>query len=113
MTLLSLLFFKHFIVDFILQNQKMIVGKGIYGNIDGIYHSFQHGLGTFIVAGFFVGSPMALLLMVVDATLHYHFDYLKARYGVKDISQKQFWVEFGLDQFAHAFTYIAIAGAIL
>lgn len=113
MTLLALLFLKHFIVDFVLQNNKMIAGKGIYGNLDGIHHSFQHALGTFIVCAFFVASPFALLFMVLDGALHYHFDYLKAKYGEKDITQKQFWIDFGLDQFSHAITYILIAAVIL
>ncbi len=113
MTLLALLFLKHFIVDFILQDDKILKGKGIYGERYGIYHAFQHGLGTFIVCGFFISSPMALFFLVFDGVLHYHFDYLKAKYGEKDITKKQFWTDLGLDQFAHAMTYIAIAGAIL
>lgn len=107
--MLMLLFVKHYICDFILQTDEMIQGKGIYGNRDGMHHSLHHAIGTFIVLSFFVGGAPALFFALMDGVIHYHLDYLKMKYGERDISKKEFWRDFGLDQLAHSITYILIA----
>ena len=113
MNLLTLLFIKHFLCDFVLQTDKMIASKGIYGNKDGMAHSMYHAIGTFIVVALFVSGPVALGLALLDGVIHYHLDYLKMKYGEKDISKKEFWRDFGLDQLAHSLTYILLAKIIL
>lgn len=110
--LLTLLFIKHYICDFVLQTDKMISGKGIYGNMDGISHSLYHAIGTMLVVSLFVSGPLTLFLALLDGVLHYHFDYLKMKYGERDISKKEFWRDLGLDQLAHSVTYILIAGLV-
>ena len=101
-----LLFIKHYIVDFPWQTQAEIDSKGTYGEIPGIIHSLKHGFGTAIV--FFVTGPHvadAWILGVIDAVIHYHIDWVKMHFGCRDISQKRFWNELGLDQLAHYLTY--------
>jgi hypothetical protein len=44
--LVTLLFTKHFIVDFPLQTQFQSNNKGNYGHLGGVLHAFLHGLGT-------------------------------------------------------------------
>ncbi len=107
--LLTLLFIKHYICDFILQTKEMIDGKGTYGNKSGMVHSLHHAIGTFVVLSFFVGGAPAVFFALLDGVIHYHLDYLKMKYGEKDISKKEFWRDFGLDQLAHSITYILIA----
>lgn len=101
-----LLFIKHYIVDFPWQTQEEVENKGIYGNVAGIIHSLKHGFGTAIV--FFITGPHvtdAWILGLIDSVLHYHIDWVKMRFGCRDISQKAFWNQLGLDQLAHYLTY--------
>ena len=112
MSLLTLLFIKHFLCDFMLQTEKMIAGKGVYGNRDGITHSLYHAIGTFIVVSFFVGGSWALFFSAVDGIIHYHLDYIKMAFGERDSTKKEYWRDFGLDQLAHALTYIFIASML-
>lgn len=107
--ILAALFVKHFIVDFYLQTQEQIDRKGIYGDWMGISHSLEHALGTFavfIVVG--LGFESAIMLAMIDLFVHYHVDYVKMRWGTRDMHTKVFWTEFGLDQLAHALTYIEL-----
>ena len=107
--LLALLFIKHWVVDFVIQTQAEIAHKGTYGHSDGIVHSLKHGVGTFIVFWAFVADwPFAVVVGSIDAVIHYHIDWIKMRFGTKDMSTKAFWRQFGLDQLAHALTYIAL-----
>jgi hypothetical protein len=56
LTLLALLFLKHFVWDFCCQTPEMLRGKGIYGNKDGIFHSYLQAIFTW-AAVFAVGYP--------------------------------------------------------
>ena len=105
-TFLTLMFFKHYIIDFVLQTEPMIQGKGIYGNLHGLLHSMQHALGTLFVVFVTMVDPLCLVVLpLFDFIVHYHIDYLKAKYGCKDPSRKEFWNQLGLDQLAHYLTY--------
>ena len=110
--LLTLLFFKHYIVDFILQTDEMVAHKGIYGDPIGIDHSLYHAMATLIILMFFTVPIWAFVLALIDGLLHYHIDYVKMAYGNRDVKTKEFWNELGLDQFLHALTYIGIASLI-
>ena len=104
---LALLFVKHYIVDFILQTEDMIKGKAVYGNKDGIIHSAQHALGTLVGAALLIENPLYwIMLPVFDFVFHYHIDYLKMKYGCRDITNPRFWNHLGLDQLAHYLTYL-------
>lgn len=110
---LLLLFVKHYLFDFVWQTDSMVQHKGTYGDWRGIIHSVGHGVGTFIVVMLLLGFWWGLIIAVVDGVIHYHIDWLKMRYGEKDMSTPTFWNHFGLDQLAHSLTYVFIAGFLL
>lgn len=103
---LLLLQIKHFLVDYLLQTDEQIKTKGSYGNLTGLSHSFYHGLFTAVVFFPFTDSMFALSLGLLDFIIHYHIDYVKTKYGNKDITTKAFWNHMGYDQMAHQFTYV-------
>lgn len=115
--LIGLLFIKHFIVDFPLQKPYQWQNKGTYGHPGGLLHAGLHGIGTFLC--FLYVTPLAYAplvaityLAVFDAVVHYHVDWLKmninALYGWRPDRHEAFWVALGVDQLAHALTYIGI-----
>lgn len=108
MLLLVLLFIKHWYVDFVLQTKEMIESKAIYGSAYGIFHSLQHSAFTLALLLLATSPPYAIMLSMIDGIVHYHIDWLKMNYGNRDITTPQFWNHLGLDQLAHAITYIAI-----
>ena len=109
--LLTLLMFKHTVVDFYIQRSFMFADKHIYGGGGGLVHAGMHGVGTAIVLfGFF--SPAAVLLVACfDSIVHYHVDYAKSKIQQAKnytINDTKYWVLFGTDQFLHFVTYIVI-----
>lgn len=108
MLFLTLLFLKHYFVDFVLQTDEMIKEKGIYGSWGGINHSTQHYIFTLLIAAFFVAPWLSVALALLDGFLHYHIDWFKMNYGNRDITNKLFWNHLGLDQLAHSLTYIGL-----
>ena len=111
--IMLLLQLKHWYADFWSQSYQQTVAKGIYGNPVGFSHSLEHSVGTLIVlfvSSFFVTISIIgmLLLSIFDLILHYHIDYIKVRYGIKDHKTTRYWREFGLDQLAHQITYLSI-----
>lgn len=115
--ILILLFFKHWIIDFLFQTNEQVAQKGIYGKWKGIEHSLQHGLGTALVLFFFLAYiEDVIILAVVDMVLHYHIDWLKMKinkWKSLDITMPEFWFWLGADQFAHQLTYIFIVYCII
>lgn len=108
-TILAVLFVKHFVVDFVFQTQHQIDRKGTYGDWIGFSHSIEHGLATFLVFMFFgIGLEASIILATTDTVVHYHIDYIKMRWGTKDMYTKLFWTQFGMDQMFHALTYIEL-----
>jgi len=110
--LLSLLFLKHFLFDFVLQSKDMLFGKTLFGNWLGIKHSLYHGAGTFFVLTV-VSFECAIIFAIADAIIHYHIDWIRGRFGSKDITSDTFWCHLGLDQLAHGFTYIVLTSLIV
>lgn len=111
--LLILLQIKHWYVDFVNQSDEEVKHKGIYLNWLGVKHSLKHGVGTALVLWAVTGwayIEFALILGAIDFVLHYHIDWIKMKYGNRDITTPQFWNHLGLDQMAHQITYIFIAG---
>ena len=103
--LLMLLFTKHFVVDFPLQNRFQYANKGTYLHPGGLLHASLHGLTTMICVWFF--GPMAsVFLGWIDGIVHYHIDWAKMNWGNRDIQNPKFWNHLGLDQMAHQLTYI-------
>lgn len=106
---LVLLFIKHWYVDFVNQSQEEINNKGSYGNLIGLGHSVKHGIGTifvFLLVG--LDPLLAIIFGAVDLIIHYHVDWIKMRFGNRDYTKQAFWTQLGLDQLAHALTYIGL-----
>ena len=107
--LLLLLFVKHYYIDFVDQANDDIKYKGIYLHLDGVGHSMYHGMFTAVILCFFTTYEFAFLLGFLEILVHYHIDYVKQKYGNKDINNRKFWNHFGIDQLLHYATYLVIA----
>lgn len=105
---------KHFIADFVLQTNKMVEEKGMYGAKHGIYHSLIQSAGTFIA--FACLHPiLGIITAFVDFMAHYHIDWAKININKKyhyTPQDSKFWFWLGLDQLAHQLTYIFLVGWI-
>lgn len=110
--IISLLLLKHFLFDFVLQSKAMLFSKAIYGRWPGLLHSIAHGTGTFFVLTV-TSLTCALFFAVLDAIIHYHVDWIRGKYGSKDVTSDLFWMHMGLDQLAHGFTYIFITSMVV
>jgi hypothetical protein len=106
--ILVLLQIKHWYIDFVNQTDEEINNKGIYLDVVGMLHSLKHGALTTLILAIFVSPMFALQLGAIDFILHYHIDYLKMRFGNRDITTKTFWVHLGTDQLAHQLTYLLL-----
>jgi hypothetical protein len=118
LVLMLLLQIKHYIADFVIQTYAQTVRKGIYRDPVGISHSVDHIIGTLVVlllASFFIplDPTQIVLLSLIEGILHYHIDWVKVHYGIKDITKPLFWNQFGMDQLAHQVTYILMILALL
>jgi len=110
------LLIKHFVADYLFQSEKAIAGKGTYGNIHGIGHSWDHGCLTIVALSlvFFNETNLwfVLPLGLLDAVIHYHVDWFKQNITKKfelTPANKMFWTLLGADQLVHGLTYVLIA----
>lgn len=123
-TILTLLFIKHFLADWVFQTNDMVYGKGILFNIDGLSHSIDHGIGTgmALIFAMLMFIPLhdhsrellyfIFMMSVLDIITHYVIDYTKQNYCKHfnyTYADKEFWVAVGVDQFAHYSVYLIIA----
>ena len=116
--LLALLFFKHFLADFLMQFEYMLREKGTYGAYGGLEHSLLHYFGTLVVLlgyahitdSVSIMTTTAVWLAMADGIIHYHIDWAKMNLskGLTPANHK-FWVWFGADQLLHYLTYLGIA----
>ena len=112
LTGLTLLQLKHFVADFLLQPTYVFSNKGRYGHPGGLIHTGIHMLGTvpvLMVLG--MGGFMIALVVIAEGIVHYHLDFGKDRVGSRfdmKITEWRYWALFGLDQFLHQMTYVAI-----
>lgn len=116
--LFFLLQVKHYWADFVIQTYQQTVRKGIYRDLVGISHSVDHVCGTLVALLIFnfihpLSAWTILILSLAEGMLHYHIDWIKVRYGCKDITKPMFWNQFGQDQLAHQITYIALTAYLL
>lgn len=110
--ILILLFVKHFLADFVWQTERMLKDKGHFGRLGGYEHAGLHGALTYVILMHFLPIQICAVLACFDAILHYHADWFKIHATVKlTVTDKLYWFWFGLDQFIHAMTYLAIAFA--
>ena len=111
-TLLALLI-KHWYIDFVNQTTIEVHGKGIYGNLHGLWHSAKQGIFTALIF-FNLDQPYyGVLVGFVDFALHYHIDWVKMNYGNQDLSDKRFWRDLGTDQLAHQLCYLLYTWMII
>lgn len=122
MEILTLLLFfqiKHWYADFKIQTYMQTVKKGVWLDPIGISHSLDHVWSTFVILiifSLFISSIPAHIIVaigLIEGIIHYLIDFVKVKYGCKDITKPQFWNQFGLDQLGHQITYILIAAFIL
>jgi hypothetical protein len=107
--LLTLLFIKHFLADFVFQTEWMVKGKGLEsGWLLPLYcHASVHQIFTLAILFFYVDISTAIVVAFLEKVAHIIID----RY--KDISRPAFWNALGADQLAHALSYIAIATYVI
>lgn len=116
--LILLLQTKHYYADFVIQTYAQTVRKGIYRDLCGISHSIDHVwtslLALTIFSFFYAISPLTIVTSaLIEGIVHYHIDWAKVKFGTKNMQSSLFWNQFGLDQYAHQLTYIAIIWYIL
>lgn len=108
---LLLLVIKHFIIDFILQDDYQLNGKGIYGHPGGLLHSGLHGCGTALAFVLLLSPLETLTVALADAIIHYHIDWSKVKitaWSGAPFNGNLWWTLFGLDQLLHTVTYIGL-----
>lgn len=116
--LLLLLQLKHYYSDFCIQTYAQTVRKGIYRDPVGISHSIDHvwtSLLVLLIASFYIPLNVSLIipLCLAEGFIHYHIDWIKVRFGSKDLTKPVFWNQFGQDQLAHQLTYIGMLYCLL
>ena len=111
--ILILLQVKHWYIDFVNQTDEEVKHKGIYLSWKGMKHSLKHGLATFLIFFLIIPFEGAVVLGFIDFVLHYHIDWMKMRFGNRDITTKAFWAQLGADQLAHQLTYLGLASLIV
>lgn len=106
------LHFKHYLCDFVLQNDYQLRAKRTYGDVGGALHACLHALATAPV--FILLRPslgLAVAIIGAEFFFHYHIDWLKERilaerrWGIED---RGYWRMFGIDQMLHSLTYVGI-----
>ena len=113
LSILALLFSKHFLLDFPLQTPYQYLNKGKYGHPGGLLHSGLHGLATLLI--FALVTPFAYLFALADFLIHYHIDWAKVQINNHyqlNPQTPRFWTLLGLDQYLHAMTYIAMVSLV-
>lgn len=111
--ILVLLQIKHWYVDFVNQSNEEVAHKGIYGDWLGMKHSVKHGVATAAVFVLWTGPVIAIVLGLIDFVAHYHIDWVKMKFGNRDIQTPAFWAQLGLDQMAHQLVYICLTFSLI
>jgi hypothetical protein len=118
LTILSLLFVKHFLADFAYQPRYQWANKGTYGHWGGLVHTGQHVLLTvLILLVFSISLPVIATIAIAEALIHYHTDWAKmninAHFGWGATTHNEFWILTGFDQLIHALTYMGMGFYLL
>jgi len=113
--LLTFLFLKHFIADFVYQPPFMYQNKGTYGHVGGLLHAGLHCFVTGLILGIFSFNLLLILgVIFLEFIIHYHMDWFKMWYNAKKgwgaSTHNEFWVLLGFDQLIHSLTYLLIVG---
>jgi hypothetical protein len=105
------LLIKHIIADYFIQANFMFKDKHLYGSRGGLSHAETHGVLTWVVLAPFIGWILALGLAFLDTFMHYHIDYVKSNYSIRNPtspSEQKYWIVHGIDQLLHILTYVLI-----
>lgn len=117
MNIFALFFFKHFVIDFMLQTPYQFLNKGTYGHPGGILHAGLHAIGTFAVLIYYVAWWPTMVAAIVDGIVHYHIDWAKMKINerkqLKCNESNQFWINLGFDQYLHYMTYFYIIKVLI
>ena len=110
---LTLLWGKHTIGDYFLQSTWQVMNKSRYGHPGGLVHSAIHVAMTPIVFLVLPTPRFALIgaILASEFIVHYHIDWGKeqiVKAGGWSNRDAAYWRAFGIDQFAHFATYVAI-----
>lgn len=108
--IITLLMFKHFLADFVLQMDYMVQQKGSYGLKGGLDHASIHAFLTAIIVWIFVPYFGTIIMMgLIDGIIHYHIDWAKMNLS-KGLApaDRAFWVWLGADQLLHFLTYAGL-----
>lgn len=112
--IIALLLFKHFICDFIMQTHYQLAHKNVYAHPGGLLHAILHGIGTFIVMLLYYSLETTFICACLDAVIHYHIDWAKAKlnnalkFKINGKTERGFWALYGLDQLLHQLTYVGL-----
>lgn len=108
--ILCLLFTKHFLADFPLQNEYMLRKNADEGWVLPLLtHTALHAVLTIFVLAFFIDWQLVFILGALDFAAHTCIDAWKARLARYPITTKAFWTSLGFNQWLHAITYLQIA----
>ncbi len=103
---------KHFLCDFVLQTQRQVQTKGLYGHLGGLEHAGLHALTSIPAILILTRAPLAIAItVVVEFVIQYHVDWSTARIDRTQsltIADQAYWALFGLDQLIHQMTYVGI-----
>lgn len=104
MVLLNL---KHLLAEYILQTPHIAYSKIRYGSLNSFIHILHHAFGT-LMAGLLLKFDLGLILglVLLEAVIHYHVDWLHMRFGSTSYKDKKYWQWLGAEQFAHHQTFI-------
>jgi hypothetical protein len=109
---------KHFVIDFLCQNEYQWSHKHIWMHPGGQIHAGLHMIGTAVIllTTPYLPYDMAIVLGMYDGAIHYLIDFAKMNINIYKKwtpSNPQFWYLTGLDQFLHYLTYCAISWYII
>ncbi len=114
---LVLLQLKHLFCDFFFQTPRQLAMKGQYGHPAGLGHAGLHVVGSLPIFMLLpVSLPAAGAVLAAEFIAHYHIDWLKAEIGTRTgwtVRDRQYWRGFGVDQYAHQITYLAMVLALV
>ena len=104
---------KHFLGDYVFQNQYILAHRRIWGHPGGLLHAGIHAALTVPILAV-AGVPWHAIAFIVagEFLFHYHLDWAKDRLNHAmgwTPADKQFWWLVGLDQALHQLSYLVIA----
>ena len=104
-----LLNLKHFICEYILQDEHLFRNRIRYGSINSFIHILHHAFGTLVV-GLILDFDLVLILglVLLEAIIHYHVDWIVAHFGAKSYKDKKYWQWHGAEEFLHHITFIIL-----